>query len=297
MMKNEKSKVTRKPISTFEPDSKTLTNFTKTNHIIEMSVVENLPFGLKQSKRISKTEYLNTKTGEICKYKKSADTKSRNLNRTFTKLKQLINNNFTCKNSELHITLTYNYNVDYHKIPADFKHFRYKLKYQYPNLEYIAIYEPQHTGRWHIHILLKDKREKNLFIPFQQIQHFWEHGRIHVNKIRGNDNIGVYFTAMLSNLDILEDNSISKSCSQKYILKKGRLAYYPKDFKIYSVSKGIKRPEKKKLPYSEAMQLIEDQPIVYDQSYEILLEDSNSKRVINTIRRIETNAKRKNKHN
>ena len=126
-------------------------------------------------KRINQNEYYDTRTGEVKEYQHKKQTHSRrNMNRSFERLRQLINANFTADINERHITLTYAEKMtDFDKASKDFKRFWEKLHYHYTNLEFIRIIEPQHTGSWHIHVLLKTKKYGNLSISFEEIETLW----------------------------------------------------------------------------------------------------------------------------
>ena len=68
--------------------------------------------------------------------------------------------------------------TDFDKASKDFKRFWEKLHYHYPDLEFIRIIEPQHTGSWHIHALLKSNNYENLSISHEQIEKLWGHVRL-----------------------------------------------------------------------------------------------------------------------
>ena len=79
------------------------------------------------------------------------------MNRSFEKLRRLINENFVCNPNEAHLTLTYRGLMkDRDQVSEDFKKFWKRLKYQYPALEYIAVYELTGRYSWHVHVLVKN---------------------------------------------------------------------------------------------------------------------------------------------
>lgn len=82
--------------------------------ITEMGEIHEVQYIAKENhdpfiRKISKDQYINRKTGEICDFNHS-ENRGENLNslrQTFKKLRYLINNNFSGKRNELWITLTY----------------------------------------------------------------------------------------------------------------------------------------------------------------------------------------------
>ena len=101
---------------------------------------------------------MDTETGEAIPYKTSTARANNpnSLQKTFITLRRIINNNFTASDSERHVTLTYREHMtDYHQCVKDFKNFWLRFKRKYPSAEYIRVIEPQQSGRWHIHVLIK----------------------------------------------------------------------------------------------------------------------------------------------
>ena len=138
-----------------------------TNHIIEMKVYDRgyANNSLERYRKVSKTEYLDTETGELIPVKTtpyqsrnvSSSSTRRNMNRSFEKLRRLINENFVCNPNEAHLTLTYRGLMkDRDQVSEDFKKFWKRLKYLYPALEYIAVYELTGRYSWHVHVLVKN---------------------------------------------------------------------------------------------------------------------------------------------
>ena len=193
-------KVTAKAINNFTPDDNAITDVCISGNVIELRVTERRYNNLQHIQRVNRDEYVDTRTGEVKQYRHEEKNRKRNLNRSFEKLRQLINTNFTGTINELHVTLTYAEKMtDFDKASKDFKRFWEKLRYHYFDLEFIRIIEPQHTGSWHIHLLLKSKKFEYLTIPHEQIENLWGHGFVWIAKTIGCDNVGAYFTALLKN--------------------------------------------------------------------------------------------------
>lgn len=94
-------------------------------------------------------------------------------------------------------------------VSADFKAFWKRLKYAYPTCEYIVIYEPTEKRVWHVHVLIKDRRGKRLFIPKGRLSYMWRKGYVCINRILDNDNLAAYFMGLFS------DRNKEKSGSKK----------------------------------------------------------------------------------
>lgn len=175
----------------------------------------------------------------------------------------------------------------------DFKRFWEKLHYHYPDLEFIRIIEPQHTGSWHIHALLKSKKYENLSIPHEHIEKFWGHGFVRKTTTLGCDNVGAYFTALLKNVDVFEDDTKGITDKQ-YIVKNARLHFYPPNKRFYGYSKGIIQPTIFKTTYKDALRFVDEKNMTYSNATEIILTYDNPEEnvTVNRIARYQFNKKR-----
>lgn len=275
----------RKP----KPDARTAICIT--NHIIEMKVYERAcNDNLSKIRRLSKTEYLDTETGEVKEYKSqskggnsngSGKSDIRNLNRSFENLRRLINENFVGNKNELHLVLTYGIEMnDRGRISNDFKNFWKRLKAKFGQLEYICIYEPFDSGAWHIHVLMKKIDSEMLYLDSKEIADIWGYGYVKVKRICNNDNIGAYFT-------VLVRKGESGNVSEKSL----RLKYYGKNKKLYTKSRGIIIPPLVTITYEEAEKLLKGHHKVCDKTLSIrTLEDDVE---VNRIRYMQFNDKRR----
>ena len=118
---------------------------------------------------------------------------------------------------------------DTKKLMFDFKNFNKKLRTLF-DYEYIAVAEPQKRGAWHLHIIMIFKTVAP-YIPVDVIVKIWRKGGITVEKIEKCDNLGAYLSAYLTNI---KDGKKTK--------KGQRLNLYPNGFRIYRLSKNIKKP-------------------------------------------------------
>lgn len=244
------------------------------NHIVEVVAVKTKINGLKDIKKLSKSEYIRLSTGELFEYKLSTD-RSQNiesLKETFKRVRWIINNNFTGGSSEMFLTLTYAENMlDLKKLYKDFKIFwkRWLRKYG-NNFEYVTIVEPQGRGAWHCHCLIKTRDGTDLFIPWEQILKFWQHGSIEPKRLKDVDNIGAYLTSYLTNMEaddldrerIREKHEIDNlklvevSGETKAIIKGKRLIMYPPGMNILRHSKGITYPDKQEMKMEEIKKIV-----------------------------------------
>ena len=190
-------------------------------------------------KVIEGKRYVNLETGEIHNMDTSSSTRLDNLKstkQTMKKLRRLVAHNFTGGINQLWITLTYR---DHITEPAivymDFKAFIRRIRNQFGKVDYITVIEPQASGRWHLHVLLKNDSE--LTIPNNDLANMWGQGFTKTKRLRIADRVGNYLIAYLSNLQIGDEDSQNKS-----IVKGARLYMYPKGIRIYRTSRGIEKP-------------------------------------------------------
>ncbi|MCC4352497.1 replicative protein [Limosilactobacillus reuteri] len=193
---------------------------------------------------ISDHRYVDLTTGEIKQMNTNANSRVGNLSsvkRTMHSLRRLIANNFDGGNDQLWITLTYGVDINAHNLNdtkvvyQDFKNFISKLRKVKGRLEYIAVIEPQLSGRWHLHLLLKTLDGEELYIPNNIVQKLWCKGFTKTKRLFNSDNVASYVMAYLSDLKVNSGN-------QKVNAKGARLYMYPKGIRIYRRSKGIKDP-------------------------------------------------------
>lgn len=230
-------------------------------------------------KKISKKEYVNLNTGEIHKFQENERKQNGNLKKTFQKLRQTINCNFsdTEIKNKLFLTLTYKENMqDNKKLYKDTEIFMKKLRYAYKDTEfsYITVAEPQDRGAWHLHIMLKALNKHNLYICNRKLQEMWGHGRTKTKRLKNVDGVGNYYAAYFTNL--------SKG-------KKGsRLHMYSVGSKIYRTSRNIIKPVVEKIRYGDLRK--EYGEPAYHNAYKILKDDSVVNVVV--IEQFKTNKKK-----
>ncbi len=190
-------------------------------------------------KVIKGKRYVNLETGEIHDMDTSNNTRLNNLKstkQTMKKLRRLVVHNFTGGVNQLWITLTYREHVtNPREVYRDFKSFIRRIRARYGYIEYIAVIEPQASGRWHLHVLMKNTT--TLTIPNKILADLWGKGFTNTKRLKRADKVGSYLITYLSNLQIGDENS-----DRKATIKGARLYMYPKGIRIYRTSRGIEKP-------------------------------------------------------
>jgi len=166
---------------------------------------------------------------------------------------------------------------DYRKFNQRFK--RYLKNNNLPNCEYITTAEPQGRGAWHLHILYIFEK-KAPFIRNKVLAELWGHGFVKITSLKNIDNVGVYLTAYLSNLDITEELTEPTNKHKKSIVKGARIKLYPTGFRIYRCSRGIKKPFVYETTEEQAMQEVKNAVLTYEKTIELAYDNG---RVINRI--------------
>lgn len=255
------------------------------NGIVEVESMQKAPFSLNRFVRLSGTEYVDKETGEIKKYNK---TKTRNQNpnelrKTFKSLRRLINYNFCAGNNEKHITLTYgNLQKDYKQVNIDFRQWWRKIKKYFPSLEYICVTEYQASGSIHLHVLVKDIDNEDLPLDKTLLNETWTKGFSEVTEIKNVSNLGAYFSARFTDIDLKED--MQNENTSKLILKGARLKYYKTGQKIFTTSRGIMRNKGYTVTQEEVDEITRGADLVYADSKIITKIDSKGKEyIINRI--------------
>lgn len=282
---NNKVKVKKVPFSALEKAE--IIKVFEGNGIVEVESMQKAPFLLSRFVKLSKTEYLDKETGEIKNYK---NTKTRNQNpkelrKTFKALRRLINHNFCAKSNEKHITLTYRKLMqDYKQVNKDFRQWWRIIKKHFPSLEYICVTEYQARGSIHLHILVKDIDNEDLPLEQTLLNETWKHGLSKVTDIKNVTNLGAYFSARFTDLDLNENEDIQKENTSKLILKGARLKYYKTNQRIFTTSRGIVRNKGHTVTEEELEEITRVLPLVYADSKIITKTNGNGKEfVINRI--------------
>lgn len=222
-----------------------------------------------RTKVIKGHRYVVLETGEIKNMNQESEKRTDNLDsvrRTMKRLRRLIGANFVSneinRKDQLWITLTYREDVNATDknspeiVYKDFKRFIRKLREKYnPTIEYIAVLEPQASGRWHLHVLMKTMNNSKLYIPNSDIENLWGKGFTSTKRLKNSDNVSAYVMAYVSNIEIdLKSSDKGKAISKK-VIKGGRLSFYPKGIRIYRRSRNLVDPKIQKGQKREVLSL------------------------------------------
>jgi hypothetical protein len=205
--------------------------------------------------------------------RENGERNKRALRKIFRELRQTITANFfDLDDKKLFVTLTYAENMrDEKRLRRDFdlymKRLRHYLKPEGHALEYLVVIEPQGRGAWHAHLMLKS--DKPLFIHHADMEKLWGHGATRTERLESIDNIGAYFIAYFSNVEItdenrekyhVDDSDLFERDGKQYI-KGERLKHYPDYMQIWRHSRGIIRPTSEKA-YQKLIQEHYEEPHV-----------------------------------
>jgi len=267
-----------------------LVRVTKMNHIVEVQHMEKMSNG-SSIRKLDKYRYVDIRDGEIREFEKFSEKRSDNFNslrKTFKALRYLINNNFTGSGNELHITLTYKENMtDTKQLYEDFKKFIMRFRYSfkgYGSIDYLTVIEPQERGAWHHHLLVRfnDIQDK-VFLDNKMVSEIWGHGFIKIKTLDGVDNIGAYLSAYLADVEVTNDYAatgehVTKMVDgvEKKFIKGGRLHRYPNGMNLYRTSRGIKKPDRIDMSYSDIKKVVGSAKPHYTKSIQIETEDFNN---------------------
>lgn len=263
-------------------------------------------------KKISDTEYIDLRTGEV-KQSKQIENRAQNINsirQSLGRLRDLLNTNITDVRNCRWVTLTYKENMtDTERLMKDFEKFNKRMKYALSKegykYEYIVCMEPQGRGAWHAHLVMifegqapyikNDSDDPKEFT----MQNIWGHGFTKTKKLEDVDNVGAYLTAYLGDMDLEEyrnlteedkkgmvfseirDVEIKGSNEKKSIIKGGRLHMYPPKFNIYRKSRGIKKPVVTYETEKEAQKKVSAATLTFEKTIELTDSDSQFSNTIN----------------
>lgn len=220
-------------------------------HITEFIEISSCPLQ-PNTKKLSKTEYIDLETGEVKEYELSetrADNKD-SLRKTFRKIRELINANCLDSKKVHWVTLTYRENMtDTKQLYSDFDKFLKRFKYYCKKQgliapEYICVIEPQKRGAWHCHVIFIWQQKAPYIANNAVLAPMWSHGFTKIQAIPNDcDNLGAYLSAYLADIPVELDGDNTTTKNNKGIIKGGRLSLYPVGVNIVRHSKGIKQAD------------------------------------------------------
>ena len=255
-------------------------------------------------RKINNDLYMKVRTGEVFEYERKDFEGNRtdnikNVKRSLSELRRIINYNVVDVSNARWLTLTYKENMkDTKKLYSDVDKFIKRLRYYYKDykIEYINVVEPQGRGAWHCHLmLLFDKTAP--FIKNDELSKLWGFGFVSVKALDDDvDNIGAYLSAYLSDMslddakalgmikkDVTSDNLAGdgvKDVNGKKYLKGLRMRLYPTGLNIYRTSRGIKKPSVIAVTEGECAKLRGSAKLTYEST--VAISDGEFQNTINT---------------
>lgn len=264
-MKNDNLKVNKESNSHYisADDIVYRTDLGKSSKIVSMS--NNSTSG-SCIKKISKYEYIDTRTGERKYYDLDKPVNIKDVKRKVRKYEEIVMYNFQGGKNELFITLTCRDKITDLKVIKDrYKEFLKNIQTDYKGLECIALFETTSNSYWHIHLFLKYvDASKVLTIPHQDLlEKYWGYGAVHIIK----------------NSNTFRNLGHSKDSRQE---KLERLTNFPKGCRLYNKTKGIKTPPKEKKQFKDCPEFkSSDYSITSAETYMVRNEETD--KIVNAI--------------
>lgn len=242
----------------------------------EITALKYSPYDFKCLK-MSGSTYLNQRTGEILDYSRTDDnTKSLDsMRKAFKRLNHLIIDNFSGGQSEIFLTLGYEYQMsNVKRLSRDFNLFWRKLKRRYADCEYISVAEYKGNKSLHLHILIKSLSNKKLFFDRDLLIKLWGQSDVYIERIPKTKDV----------------ERIAKYLNPFTNPKKfQRLPYYTRNFRIYNSSHGIRKPETIKMSFGEAMNFMRNNSYIKcgENAYDIVANlDDNNNILLNSVEKM-----------
>lgn len=250
--------------SGFSPSDKVKVK--KCGNVVSVSSTHSVFFS--PCERLDKDTYIYLPSGEKRQIKHNTSRASdlQSVARSLALGRDILNSNITDVSFCRWLTLTYADNMtDSKKLLYDFQNFNKLCRRQYGHYEYVVAAEPQGRGAWHLHCVLIFPG-KAPYMPNADIAKLWGKGFVTIKRLDDVDNVGAYLTAYLGDMELSEAEKTDvpesriktvdyidddgKQKSKRYI-KGGRLHMYPPGFRMFRFSRGIKRPEIKRMYYKD----------------------------------------------
>ena len=250
--------------------------------------------------KIDSDHYMDLRTGEVKEYNHGSSRASNiaTVRKSLESLRDLLNTNVIDTRFCRWITLTYAENMtDTKRLYEDWTNFIKRLRYRYGHFEYIVAMEPQGRGSWHAHVVAIFPHIAP-YIPNDVLRDIWGYGFVTVKRIDEVDNVGVYLTAYLGDMELTEALSAGLSLpdrldikevdllddegqalTKKYV-KGARLSMYPPGFNLYRFSRGVKKPEITYMTQKSAKEKVSAATLTFRSAVRITDEESGYQNII-----------------
>ena len=268
----------------------------ETGNITEIMSMEKMNFKAT-IKKLNDDYYEILSTGEVKEFEhiENRTGDMRSIRESLQRLRDYINTNVKKPEYCRWVTLTYAENMtDSKKLLFDFQNFNKRLRKQYGHYEYITAAEPQGRGAWHLHVvLIFDGRAP--YISNKDVADAWKQGFVKAKRLDDVDNVGAYLTAYLGDMDleeaikeigIVQINEVNFQLKEietfddggnkkkKSILKGARLHMYPPKFNLYRCSKGIQKPEIRRMSEAQAQKKVKADTLTFEKA--VLITDEKT---------------------
>ncbi len=234
-------------------------------------------------KKLNATQYLNTETGAIGNYKNYINKSLESLKKAMNTLEDILLNNFNGERNELFITLTTDKDTsDIEEIIEAKNKFVRKLKREFEDLIYVGVYELQKSrNSWHIHLIIKDKSHKLIFIDNKIISDLWGLGLTKISYISNKAETYEINEEKRLGYVFYEEFPIFSAIS--YLCKCETKEAIPRNYNAYFCSKNIKKPNKFYVEYGDIVEELEsDYNLETEQT--ILVKNKENDKILNTIK-------------
>lgn len=219
--------------------------------VVKVCYMKQPPSCKHNRKHVNKDFYIDGE-GYLQKYRHS-EVKGDNIQsvkRSFARLRDLINCNYTLPEDVLMLTLTYADFPSMKKVSNDMRKLHMTLRKDY-DFRYIYVVEKQARGSWHVHdLLFFDYQAPWLDVP-------WNRGFYNVTRVgsfQGVKNLGAYICAYLT-------DDVSSHGREK----NSRLMNYKSNIHLYRCSSNVIRPEIiRDVSPIDVMECVEDYPVIYN---------------------------------
>lgn len=210
-------------------------------------------------KRLKGHRHVILSTGEIVEENRNVKRgdNQQSLRESNESLKLLIKANTLNTNHLLVATFTYGIKMtDRKKAYEDFKNFIKRLRNEiteFGKIEYINTFAlHSDKKRYHIHaILFFNESTKRVYIDRLRLQKIWGHGFADIKGVKNNNDVYFYLTPHISKEVSDKNEHMNKNALLQMELPAGT--------NLYHYSRGIKKPEEKKMLLSEIEQKLKQE--------------------------------------
>lgn len=246
--------------------------------------------GLGSIAKISKSRYYDLKSNTTKLYNLNSRKSIESLNKSMKYLEKKLRNNFSGGKNELFVTLTTREVTDsVDEIKLYFREFWYQLKILYTSVEYAYVIERQpERHSWHFHLLLKDTKNKILYIPNETIEKLWNKGYTKTSRVEtGSKYVNIDEAEYIENIDnIWTDNEEVLGIDRviKYMTKTRTKRAIPIGARCFETSRGLKSPNTRKIKYSDIYsEMREDYQLKSENT--LLVKDKATDVILNKIKK------------